>query len=79
MTTKPPNPLPCGCGIKGTRGINFEGTRVEFTDAFIVFCPLHSVAPEMYAELKRLYDRLESIDRDDYIRIGKILCKAEGT
>ena len=51
-TIKDPNPLPCGCGIMGTPGINWEGTRTEHSDLFLRFCPLHSAAPGMLAACK---------------------------
>lgn len=51
---KKPNPLPCGCGIVGIRGINRDGTAEEWRDKAIRFCPLHAGAEEMFAALKNM-------------------------
>lgn len=45
-----PNPLPCGCGIKGTPRIDFDA-RQRYENLFIDFCPLHFAAPELSAAL----------------------------
>lgn len=52
------NPLPCGCGVKGTPGINLAGTRTEHTNLHVWFCPLHRAAPEMLAALKAATPKL---------------------
>ena len=62
------NPLPCGCGIKGTPWLNphtSEGYR--YKDLFIDFCPLHAAAPALYEAcefVKAWLARLE--DSADY-------------
>ena len=49
---KEPNPLPCGCGIKGTSSINPTGDRIEYEDMFIDFCPLHGAAAGLLSALR---------------------------
>lgn len=49
------NPLPCGCGLKGTPYLDPHGDRgYEHTDLFIEFCPMHREAPEAYRHLAAL-------------------------
>lgn len=49
------NPLPCGCGIKGTPYLDPLGTRgYEYKNLFIDFCPVHAAAPALYEALRNL-------------------------
>lgn len=49
-----PNPLPCGCGIKGSRDFNDDTTRMIYIDLFIAFCPLHTNADRLRASLVKI-------------------------
>lgn len=50
-----PNPLPCGCGIKGTPYLDPIGSKgYEYKDLFIDFCPTHDAAPRLYAAAKQI-------------------------
>ena len=47
-----PNPLPCGCGAKGTSRINVEGTRIEYDNIHVSLCPLHEAAGTLLESLE---------------------------
>jgi len=52
------NPLPCGCGIKGTWDTNAEVTESVYRDCHIVFCALHKAAPLLREALTRMLNNL---------------------
>jgi len=56
-----PNPLPCGCGIKGHNFMNRSATKTESRGLFVAFCPIHAAAPRLKAENTRLRAALESV------------------
>ena len=51
-TEYPPNPLLCGCGVKGVEDLDDLGTTVRYKNLHVSFCPLHALAPEMLKALK---------------------------
>jgi hypothetical protein len=51
----PPNPLPCGCGMMGTRDINRD-CQVVYRERFIHFCSLHRMAPRLL-EIVRQFEK----------------------
>ena len=72
---KPPNPLPCGCGLVGIDGINVAGTHTEFRNIEIRFCPLHSSAAELLEALERL---LGPYHQNDEPFARAVIAKAKG-
>ena len=51
-----PNPLPCGCGAKGTRVIDVLGEQDSWVDVHVHHCPLHAAAADLLAALKDCAD-----------------------
>jgi hypothetical protein len=81
--TKPDryNPLPCGCGIKGTPYLDPVGDRgYEYKDLFIDFCPLHAAAGELLEALRhiRLIVSPALIGRDECEKLDEAIRKAGG-
>ncbi len=65
----PLNPLPCGCGAKGTQDLeNAHETGyaliVGWKDVHVVHCPLHKAAPDLLAACKHMTTRLATMPSD---------------
>jgi hypothetical protein len=58
----PPNPLPCGCGVKGEARLNLEGTGMEYRGLHMVHCPMHAASPDLLHELAQLVRLLEPLE-----------------
>ena len=41
------NPLPCGCGIKGTPTMDAFGNSMHYANLFIDFCPMHKATGDL--------------------------------
>ena len=75
-----PNPLPCGCGIKGTRVIDPTLDFDYFKDHHIVFCPMHAAVAdlrEFARDIRDNYDHEECYHRNGMAGMCCRVCKAE--
>jgi hypothetical protein len=63
-----PNPLPCGCGAKGTQDWDNAvdtgySLRVGYKNIHVVHCPVHAAAPDLLAACRRgLADLVQFIE-----------------
>ena len=75
-----PNPLPCGCAIVGVCGINISGTRSEYRDSHIRFCPTHAAAPDLLEALEKLLDMVTDsrLHGDEVDLAAEAIYKARG-
>jgi hypothetical protein len=85
VDNKHPNPLPCGCGIKGTPFLDPLTNRgYEYKDLFIDFCPLHAAAPDLLEACQSALSLLQNIGTGKWTntpagdKLVKAIKKAEG-
>lgn len=71
---QPPNPLPCGCGVKAIVGLNVEGTRTEYHHSHVSYCPLHAAAPDLADALEEIANHL--YDKQDRARARELAREA---
>lgn len=79
------NPLPCGCGIKGTPTLDDFGNSMHYANLFIDFCPMHKAAPDLLETLSavKFSIKLDHLDERNKAwnglleNIEKVIAKAE--
>ena len=77
--TKHKNPMPCGCGIKGTPTLDDFGNSMHYANLFIDFCPMHKAAPDLLEACKQMlqaYGGGQCIETEKIAR--KAIAKAKG-
>jgi hypothetical protein len=84
VDNKHPNPLPCGCGVKGTPLIDPTGHRMEYKDLFVDFCPIHAAASDLLEACQSALSLLQNIGTGKWTntpageKLVKAIKKAEG-